>query len=61
MVNENKIMGKKSQTKLPINLQDLLHQRKVEGDRTEYKTGWNPDPILRTLARLKPRAKMNRS
>jgi ATP-dependent DNA helicase RecG len=36
-------------TKLPINLDDLLHQRKVEGDRIEFKAGWNPDPILRTL------------
>jgi hypothetical protein len=35
--------------KLPINLDDLLRQRTVEGERIEYKTGWNPDPILRTL------------
>lgn len=36
-------------TKLPINLHDLLHQRTVEGERIEYKAGWNPDPIIRTL------------
>ena len=36
-------------SKLPINLEDLLRQRKVEGDRIEYKRGWNPDPIMRTL------------
>jgi ATP-dependent DNA helicase RecG len=36
-------------SKLPINLADLLRQRTVEGDRIEYKAGWNPDPILRTL------------
>jgi predicted HTH transcriptional regulator len=36
-------------SKLPINLEDLLRQRKVEGDRIEYKKGWNPDPIMRTL------------
>ncbi|MCG7848974.1 MAG: ATP-binding protein, partial [ANME-2 cluster archaeon] len=36
-------------SKLPINLEDLLHQRKVEGERIEYKTGWNPDPIMRTI------------
>ena len=36
-------------SKLPINLEDLLRQRKVEGDRIEYKKGWNPDPITRTL------------
>lgn len=33
-------------TKLPI---DLLRQRTVEGERIEYKTGWNPDAIIRTL------------
>jgi len=36
-------------SKLSINLEDLLRQRKVEGDRVEYKRGWNPDPITRTL------------
>lgn len=35
--------------KLPINLLALLHQRVVEGERIEYKSGWNPDAILRTL------------
>ena len=34
---------------LPLNLEDLLHQRTVEGERIEYKAGWNPDAILRTL------------
>ena len=36
-------------SKLPINIKDLLHQRKVEGERIEYKAGWNPDAIMRTL------------
>lgn len=36
-------------SKLPVNVDDLLHQRQVEGARIEYKAGWNPDPILRTL------------
>ena len=36
-------------TKLPINLDDLLRQRTVEGERIEYKAGWNPDPIIRTV------------
>ncbi|MES2530757.1 MAG: ATP-binding protein [Pseudomonadota bacterium] len=36
-------------TRLPINLKDLLHQRTVEGERIEYKAGWNPDAILRTV------------
>ena len=35
--------------KLPLNLDDLLHQRKVEGERIEYKAGWNPDATVRTL------------
>ena len=34
---------------LPINLEDLLRQRTVEGERIEYKAGWNPDAIIRTL------------
>lgn len=34
---------------LPINLEALLRQRTVEGERIEYKAGWNPDPIIRTL------------
>ncbi len=34
---------------LPINLENLLRQRQVEGERIEYKAGWNPDAILRTL------------
>ena len=36
-------------SRLPINLQDLLRQRNVEGERIEYKAGWNPDAIIRTL------------
>lgn len=34
---------------LPINVDDLLHQRKVERTRIEYKSGWNPEPIIHTL------------
>ncbi len=36
-------------SKLPINLEDLLRQRTVEGERVEYKSGWNPDAIIRTI------------
>jgi len=36
-------------SKLPIKLEDLLRQRTVEGERIEYKAGWNPDAIIRTL------------
>jgi ATP-dependent DNA helicase RecG len=35
--------------KLPLNIPDLLRQRTVEGARMEYKAGWNPDTVLRTL------------
>lgn len=36
-------------SKFPINLNDLLRQRAVEGERIEYKAGWNPDAIIRTV------------
>lgn len=35
--------------KLPINIPDLLRQRTVESERIEYKAGWNPDSIMRTV------------
>ena len=35
--------------KLPVNLEDLLRQRSVEGERIEYKAGWNPDAIIKSL------------
>ncbi len=34
---------------LHINIEDLLSARKVESDRIEYKEGWNPDAIYRTI------------
>ncbi len=37
-------------SKLLLNLENLLRQRQVEGERIEIKAGWNPDAILRTLA-----------
>jgi cytosine/uracil/thiamine/allantoin permease len=36
-------------TKLPINIADLLRQRTVEGERIEYKAGWNPDAVIRMV------------
>lgn len=36
-------------THLPINVLELLRQRTVESERIEYKAGWNPDPIVRTI------------
>ena len=35
--------------RLPINIEKLLGGRAVEGDRIEYKTGWNPDAIYRSV------------
>ena len=34
---------------LPINLQDLLLQRTIEGERVEYKAGWNPQAVLHSI------------
>jgi len=34
---------------LPINIEDLLSARTVESDRIEFKEGWNPDAIYRTI------------
>ena len=34
---------------LPINLHDLLLQRTIEGERVEYKAGWNPQRVLHTI------------
>ncbi len=34
---------------LPINIEDLLRQRKVEFNRIGFKKGWNPDRIYRSI------------
>ncbi len=34
---------------LPVNLADLLDRQNVESDRVEFKEGWNPAAILRTV------------
>lgn len=34
---------------LPINIEDLLNKRKVESNRIEFKTNWNPDKIYHTI------------
>jgi ATP-dependent DNA helicase RecG len=34
---------------LPINVEDLLSARTVESDRIEFKAGWNPDAIYRSI------------
>ena len=35
--------------KLPINTDHLLRQRPIEGERIEYKAGWNPQSVLHTI------------
>ena len=35
--------------KLPINIDHLLRQRAIEGERIEYKSGWNPQSVLHTI------------
>ncbi len=34
---------------LPLNLDDLLNARTIESERVEYKSGWNPEPIMKTI------------
>ena len=34
---------------LPINVEDLLRQKRVESNRIEFKKGWNPDKIYRSI------------
>mgnify|MGYP000872153172 FL=1 len=34
---------------LPLNLDDLLNARTIESERIEYKSGWNPEPIMKTI------------
>ena len=35
--------------KLPINIDHLLRHRAIEGERIEYKAGWNPQSVLHTI------------
>lgn len=34
---------------LPINIDSLLRQRTIEGERIEYKAGWNPQAVLHAI------------
>ena len=34
---------------LPINIEDLLKKQKIEGNRIEFKGGWNPDSIYHSI------------
>jgi DNA-binding HxlR family transcriptional regulator len=34
---------------LPINIKDLIHGHSVEWERLEFKCGWNPEEVIRTM------------
>lgn len=34
---------------LPINIENLLTSSVIESERIEYKRGWNPEVVLRTI------------
>ena len=34
---------------LPINIEDLVHGRTVEWERLEFKEGWNPEVVIRSM------------
>lgn len=34
---------------LEVDVEDLLNKRKLESDRIEFKTGWNPDDIYHSV------------
>ena len=35
--------------KLPLNIDDLIHQRKVDSARIEYKKDWKPEKVLHSV------------
>lgn len=34
---------------LPVNINDLINSKTVESNRIEFKRGWNPEEVLRTM------------
>jgi hypothetical protein len=40
---------------LPLNIDDLIHQRKVESARIEYKKDWNPEKVAPFRVRIRKR------
>ena len=34
---------------IPVNIDDLINQRVVESTRIEFKSGWNPNPIIHSI------------
>ena len=43
------IMESEDIMELEISVEDLLNKRKIESDRIEFKTGWNPDDIYHSV------------
>lgn len=46
---------------LHLNIEDLLSARTVESDRIEYKQGWNPDAIYRSINQSQVRSRRYRN
>jgi ATP-dependent DNA helicase RecG len=38
-----------SDIRLPINIDELIKGRTIEGERLEFKKGWNPEAVIHTL------------
>ena len=34
---------------LPVNIKDLVNGRSVEWERLEFKKGWNPEVVIRSM------------
>ena len=34
---------------IPINIEDLINKRVVESTRIEFKSDWNPNPIIQSI------------
>ncbi|WP_225974609.1 AlbA family DNA-binding domain-containing protein [Arachidicoccus ginsenosidivorans] len=34
---------------LPLNIEELVHGKTIEWERLEFKKGWNPEVIVRSM------------
>ena len=34
---------------LPVNIEDLVHGNTIEWERIEFKEGWNPEVVIRSI------------
>ena len=39
---------------IPVNINDLINQRIVKSTRLEFKSDWNPNPILHSICAFLP-------